>query len=58
MSLDVMFINKAEELQKREHNTDLQSSQEALLRERANAAIIANSEPKGSLVTIPVTIKG
>jgi len=30
MSLDVWYINKAEELMKREHNTDLQSSQEAL----------------------------
>lgn len=58
MSLDVMFVNKASELKQLEHNEDLYSSQEQLLRERANAAIEANSEPKGALVTIPVNIKG
>jgi hypothetical protein len=36
MSLDVWYINKAEELMKREHNTDLQSSQEALHLRRSN----------------------
>lgn len=30
MSLDVMYINKAEELMKKEHNIDLQSSTEVL----------------------------
>ena len=34
MSLDVLYINKAEELQKKQHNTDLQSSQEALIRQQ------------------------
>ena len=32
MSLDVTYINKAEELQKRYHNLDLQSSAENLAR--------------------------
>ena len=58
MSLDVNFINKAEELLKREHNPDLQSSQESEARARLIAAAAANSEPKGSLVNIPVIIKG
>lgn len=30
MSLDVMYVNKAEEIMKKEVNTDLQSSTEAL----------------------------
>ena len=56
MSLDVMYINKADELKKKEHNIDLQSSQEMLLRERANAALAAVSEPKGELVTVSVKL--
>ncbi len=50
MSLDVMYINKAEEIEKKVHNKDLQSSQENLQRiEKAQAASY-KVEPKGDLV--------
>ena len=58
MSLDVMYINKAEEMMKKEHNPDLQSSTEALHRANLAASAAANSEPKGDLVNVPVIIKG
>ena len=50
MSLDVMYINKAEEIEKRVHNQDLQSSQEALLRVREASSPPPRPEPKGDLV--------
>ena len=53
-----MYINKAEEIAKKQHNIDLQSSTEQLHRQKTDAAIAANPEPKGHLVNIPVTIKG
>ena len=60
MSLDVMFINKAEEIFRKEHNVDLQSSTEIMQRVADQNAMIQSmpKEPKGSLVTIPVVIKG
>ena len=51
-----MYINKAEELMKKEHNIDLQSSTEVLQRQRANAALAAQNEPKGDLVTVSVKV--
>lgn len=58
MSLDVMYIDKAEELARKEHNVDLWSSREQLLRENANATMMTSAEDKGTLVTVPVVIKG
>ena len=56
MSLDVMYINKAEEIEKKVHNKDLQSSQDQLQRLETKNTSYYRSEPKGDLVQIPVTI--
>ena len=58
MSLDIMYVNKAEEITKKQHNTDLQSSTEALLRYTHATVLAANREPKGDKIVVPVVIKG
>ena len=58
MSLDVMYINKAEEIAKKVHNQDLQSSVEMQAKKDLMLANQAEEEPKGTLVNIPVRIKG
>lgn len=40
MTLDIMYINKKEEMIKREHNVDLQSAEETLERQRAYAILV------------------
>ena len=60
MALDVTYIDKKEELRKRLHNMDLQSSADNLARIKADEALSGgdSSEDKGTLVNIPVVIKG
>ena len=58
MSLDVLYVNKAEELMQPVHNQDLQSSTEALERAARMAVMEAAQEPKGDSVKIPVIVKG
>ena len=60
MSLDVTYINKREELKKRLHNMDLQSSADMLAKVKADEAAANEEMPedKGTLVNIPVVIKG
>ena len=60
MSLDVTYINKREELKKRLHNMDLQSSADMLAKVKADEAAANDETPedKGTLVNIPVVIKG
>ena len=62
MSLDVMYINKAEEIKKKEYNKDLQSSQERLNQELFKHLSFReeeeDDEQKGTLVNTAVVIKG
>ena len=58
MSLDIMYINKAEEIMKKQHNTDLQSSTEALLRYTQATMLTGDRESKGDKIVVPVVIKG
>ena len=58
MSLDVLFINKAEEIAKKQHNVDLLQSTQDQSQLLATPQVFPNTEPKGTLVNIPVVTKG
>ena len=57
MSHDALYINKAEEIKKKQHNEDLLQTQLSNEQQKPVISPPAKPESKGTLVNIPVVIK-